>query len=171
MRGRFRALPLGRNRRSENKAGASRALPVPAHGTRRNRRVLDLGRVRRHTLPRLQDALAPEGRRCSPTASPSRLQDVGSVYTIHLAAELSIPFHLAPAHPQGMSGRGVSHARQAKHKVQILMSVQRGAIHKNRKSREDGSDTVRFQNQEKTKARRRAYGNQERWDIHPRRSA
>ncbi len=58
-----------------------------------------LGRVRRHPLPRPQDALAPEEHRCSPTASPSGLQDVGSVIQIPLTWAL----HCATILPRASS--------------------------------------------------------------------
>ena len=58
-----------------------------------------LGRVRRHPLPRPQDALAPEEHRCSPTASPSGLQDVRSVYTIHLKGGVVHTLRSCPGHP------------------------------------------------------------------------
>lgn len=150
------ASPHDKKRKTQGQ-GPGRARPGPCRfrctlciGTAASR---GLGRVRRRPLPRPLDALAPEGHRCSPTASPSGLQDVRSVRTTHLKGGVAHTLRSCPGHPQRMLGNAPHVSRQTKREVQLLMPVPRGAIHRNERSREDGGGTVRFQNREERKSR------------------
>ena len=150
------ASPHDKKRKTQGQ-GPGRARPGPCRfrctlciGTAASR---GLGRVRRRPLPRPMDALAPEGHRCSPTASPSGLQDVRSVRTTHLKGGVAHTLRSCPGHPQRMLGNAPHVSRQTKREVQLLMPVPRGAIHRNERSREDGGGTVRFQNREERKSR------------------